>query len=499
MPRFSRTYSGELDGVRARRVEVEVDMHAGLHSFTIVGLADKALSEAKERVEAALKNSGAKPPSRENRKIIVNLAPADVKKNGSQYDLAIALGYLRATSQISDFPAEGKVFAGELALDGSVRAVRGTVNIARMAASNGMREAYVPAENAKDAAMVKDIAVFPVTTLSTLIAHLEGRILIVPCESAASAPDTRQAAADFADIRGQAHAKRALLIAACGGHHALMAGPPGAGKTMLAQALPGILPRLSHDEAIEVLEIYSASGIRHDGHRPFRAPHHTASAPSVVGGGSGPRPGEISLAHKGVLFMDELPEFRRDVLESLREPLENGRISVARSRGTVSFPARFMLVAAMNPCPCGYRGDPGRECSCTAHEVARYAKRVSGPIMDRIDMQVRVPRAELAELSSKRGSGESSATLREKVLRVRELQLERQGCLNAELSSKKCAALPMDASAEAFLKKAWTGTLLSARGYYRALKVAQTVADMEGASELSERHLAEAFGYRVRE
>ena len=363
----SKIYSAELEGINAKLIEVEVDLNVGLHSFNIVGLADKALNEARERVNSALKNSGAKPPNRENRKITVNLAPADVKKTGTQYDLAIALGYLMATKQIGEFETGDKIFIGELSLDGRLRPANGSLNIAEMGDRRGFKYLFLPRENSTEAAVIKNMKVIPVESLGEVIEILENRKPAIAeiFEGLGGDSNFEVDYPDFSEIKAQENAKRAMIIAASGGHNLLMSGPPGVGKSLLAQAMVGILPGLALGEAIEITKIYSAAGANKSGlikHRPFRSPHQTASAAAVVGGGSQPKPGEISLAHLGVLFLDELPEFQKNILEALRQPLETGKVHIARVKDTLVFPARFTLVAAMNPCPCGFYGDPEKEC-----------------------------------------------------------------------------------------------------------------------------------------
>ncbi|MDP2696169.1 MAG: YifB family Mg chelatase-like AAA ATPase [bacterium] len=512
MSKISKVYSAELEGIDAKLIEVETDINVGLHSFNIVGLADKALSEAKERVSSALKNIGVKPPTKENRKIVVNLAPADIKKTGSQYDLAIAIGYLLSSGQIKEFDASDKIFAGELSLEGKLRPINGALNIARLAAKLKYQYIFLPEQNALEAAIVPGIKVIPVANLSQIIGHLEDRDEITnspPTEiSTANAQLSTPGFVRLSEIKGQSHAKRALMIAAAGGHNILMSGSPGTGKSMLAQAINSILPPLTLDEAIEVTQVYSSAGLLGDksfmSARPFRSPHQTASAAAVIGGGQNPKPGEISLAHRGVLFLDELPEFRRDILESLRQPLESGRAIISRAKSNVVFPAKFMLVAAMNPCPCGYYNDSEKECRCSAHEVFRYQKKISGPLLDRIDIQIGVPRVKIEHLRQQAVNYKEETDIKNNVLRARQIQQQRFTgkpiVTNTEMSSKLCdEVIKLDADAEKFLGEVFDKKFVSARGYYRILKVAQTIADLEQSDKVTQNHLAEAFSYRLKD
>jgi len=486
--------SRALAGIEAPEVTVEVHLGPGLPAFHIVGLPDAEVREAKDRVRAALNHAHFEFPAR---RITVNLAPADLPKDSSRFDLPIALGVLAASGQLAPEALAGYEFAGELSLTGELRPVRGALAMALQARGAG-RAFVLPADNAPQAALAEGARVLPVRTVLEVVAHLVGEAPLEPyvAELRAVPP----AYSDFDEVKGQQQVKRALEVAAAGSHSVLMVGPPGTGKSMLAARFPGILPPLSEGEALEVAAIQSVSSTGFDarqwGARPFRAPHHSASSAALVGGGNLPRPGEISLAHHGVLFMDELPEFDRDVLEALREPMESGRVSIARAARQAQFPARFQLLAAMNPCPCGHCGAPGGRCRCTPERIARYRGRVSGPLADRIDIKLEVPAPRDAELLAT-APAEPTRAIRERVLRARAVQTARQGKPNALLETREidrhCGT---DRDGDKLLRHALARLLLSARAYHRVLRVARSIADLAESRIIAAEHIAEAIQYR---
>lgn len=519
---FSRIYSAQTHLLKGKIVTVEVDItKKTLHSFTLVGLPDKAVDESKDRMSSALKNSGFESPKNQNQKVVISLSPADLKKEGPYFDLAIALAYLLSAEEIN-FDPESRIFLGELSLNGELRPIKGALPLTQEAKKLGFKEIFLPIDNAEEAALVDDITIYGAKNLKEVIDHIfipkkdrKGNLLEKEREKISPFPKTeiihkeKENIIDFSDIKGQEGAKRGLEIAASGGHNIAMSGPPGTGKTMLARVFSNILPDLDKDDCLEITGIHSVVGLLEDAiitDPPFRAPHHTASYVSMIGGGANPKPGEVTLAHRGVLFLDEFPEFEKRVLESLRQPLEDNVVSISRARGSAIFPSNFILVAAMNPCPCGNKGNKQKDCICKQGDLDRYKRKLSGPIMDRIDIWVTVQNVDYEKLSSVIQEGEKTNTIKERVKIAREIQTKRfknaprKINTNSEMNVKELNIYaPLDNETKKLLNQSAERLQLSARAYHRTIKLARTIADLEGTPNISQTHILEALQYRPRE
>ena len=508
MPKnFSRIYSAQPYQLQGHIVSVEIDITNGLHNFSIVGLPDAAVSEARDRVGSALKNSGFISPKQENQKTVVSLAPAELKKEGSYFDLAIAVGYLLANHDIL-FDPEKKLFVGELSLNGELQPIAGILPIVQAAKKSGFTEIFIPIKNASEAALIDGITIYPATTLCEILDHIheesDTQKFLSPQPRTIPPEKTITPGADFSEVKGQEAVKRGLEIAAAGGHNIAMSGPPGTGKTMLARAFAGLLPRLSEEESLEITGIHSIAGILKDPlvtYPPFRAPHHTASYVSIIGGGTFPKPGEVTLAHLGILFMDEFPEFDKRVLESLRQPMEDRTVHISRAKGSLQFPAQFLLVAAMNPCPCGNLGALHKKCTCSPGQLAHYARRISGPIIDRIDIWTIVEHIDYQKLSEGSINQETTQQIHARIIQARKVQATRFGTtriLNAHMHARDIEKIHLSPTVRKLLNDSAETLKLSPRAYHRMIKIARTIADLAGSEHITTDHIFEAFQYRPR-